>query len=606
MNIVVSSGKGGTGKTFLSTNLAKIISKKKRNITYVDCDVEEPNGHLFLKPNILEEKEIKISSPISIDPKKCTMCGKCVEVCNYNAIALIKNKSMIFKELCHACGACKVVCPKGAVIEGYRDIGTLRIAGKGNIKFFDASLSTGEGGMSPRLIKKLKHFYIKDGLNIIDSPPGTSCPVVETVKDSDICILVTDPTPFGINDLKLAVDMCRSLKINPLVVVNRAKYYNDDLKNYLNQEKLEILAEIPDDLEIAKNYSVGNLIVEKSEKYKKLFEEISEKLLNYDYKKLKIKKEYGKKEENKFKKSDLENEKIIPKTDDFKQIVVLSGKGGTGKTSITASFSKLFEKRVVSDCDVDAADLHLVLKPEIKKEGLFSGGYLASIIKDKCIGCGSCYEACRFDAIRKKNDKYEIDEIACEGCGTCKLVCKKNAIKLDRAINGKWFISKTRHSMMSHAKLGVAEENSGKLVSLVREKAKSLLEKEDKIIIMDGSPGTGCPVIASVTGTDYAVIVTEPTVSGLHDMKRVLALLKFFKVNAGVIINKYDLNLDMTEKIRKECLNSKVSVIGMIPYDDVITKAQNKGLSVVEYKPEHIVSEEIENIVILIKNILKV
>jgi len=270
------------------------------------------------------------------------------------------------------------------------------------------------------------------------------------------------------------------------------------------------------------------------------------------------------------------------------ELVIISGKGGTGKTSIAASFAALAKETVISDCDVDAADLHLILKPQIKERGDFSGGVLAEIDQDKCTACGKCKEACRFSAIREETSnnrsKFFIDQLACEGCGVCQLVCKDGAVKVKEAINGEWFTSMTRFGPMSHAKLGIAEENSGRLVSLVRDKEAKLAQEanKDKAII-DGSPGTGCPVIASLTGATYALVVTEPTVSGIHDMKRILEVTKYFGTPSGVVVNKYDLNMKMTDKIKLLCKDCSIKFIGVVPYDKKITEAQIKEQTVVEY-----------------------
>ncbi|MFH2034269.1 MAG: ATP-binding protein [Candidatus Margulisiibacteriota bacterium] len=268
-----------------------------------------------------------------------------------------------------------------------------------------------------------------------------------------------------------------------------------------------------------------------------------------------------------------------------KEIVVISGKGGTGKTSLTACFAALAKKAVTCDCDVDAADLHLVLSPTVKDRGLFSGGVTAEIDQEKCIRCGKCKDACRFSAIEIKEKKFYIDPLACEGCGVCKLVCPAGAVKTKPAINGEWFVSETRFGPMSHAKLGIAEENSGRLVTLVRQKASGLSSNETGgRIISDGAPGTGCPVIASLTGVNYALVVTEPTVSGLHDMERILDVTEHFRVPSGVVVNKYDLNLEMTDKI-KEIVKRRggISYMGEIPYDKNVTLAQMQRMSLVEY-----------------------
>src|SRR6056297_1261280 len=228
VKIAISSGKGGTGKTFIATNVARVLAKNGRQVRYLDCDVEEPNGHLFLKPIIEKEEDAIVFSPVGIDNDRCTGCGKCEESCMYNAIAVINEKALLFQDLCHICGACTLVCPENAIIETDRVIGTLLHGTSDTIDVHYGLLKTGEGGMSPRLIKKVKQ-HMGEGVNILDSAPGTSCPVVETVSDVDLCVLVTDPTPFGINDLKLSVDMCREIGMEPVVLVNRAEELNDAL-----------------------------------------------------------------------------------------------------------------------------------------------------------------------------------------------------------------------------------------------------------------------------------------------------------------------------------------------------------------------------------------
>ncbi|OPX90031.1 MAG: cell division inhibitor MinD [Pelotomaculum sp. PtaB.Bin104] len=269
----------------------------------------------------------------------------------------------------------------------------------------------------------------------------------------------------------------------------------------------------------------------------------------------------------------------------MKELVIISGKGGTGKTSLAASLVALAKKSVVVDCDVDAADLHLVLEPQIKKAEDFSGGKRARIMPASCNDCGKCYEICRFDAISKDESKkpaYFIDSIACEGCGVCSYFCPGKAIAFEPAIHGQWFISDTCYGPMVHARLGIAAENSGKLVSLVRGQAKMLAEKDDlPFIIVDGPPGIGCPVIASITGADAVLIVTEPTVSGEHDLERVAELVEYFKIPTYLCINKFDLNLEAARNIEKKAEKRGINVIGNIHYDRAVTEAQIKRLPVV-------------------------
>ena len=270
----------------------------------------------------------------------------------------------------------------------------------------------------------------------------------------------------------------------------------------------------------------------------------------------------------------------------MKEIVIVSGKGGTGKTSVAACMFAFAERPVVADCDVDAADLHLVLNPTVKKTEDFSGGKMAKILPDKCNGCGKCFELCCFEAVIRDEGKlpgYEIDPIACEGCGVCSYFCPEKAIEFKPAVNGQWFISDTRYGPMVHARLGIAEENSGKLVSLVRNQAKTIAEEENApYIIVDGPPGIGCPVIASVTGADAVLIVTEPTMSGEHDLERVVELIKHFKIPAYLCINKFDINPGMSAAIEEKAVANGVKVVGRIHYDRAVTEAQVKRLPVVE------------------------
>ena len=273
----------------------------------------------------------------------------------------------------------------------------------------------------------------------------------------------------------------------------------------------------------------------------------------------------------------------------MKEIVVVSGKGGTGKTSITASFAVLAKgKAVLADCDVDAADLHLVMRPEVRKVSEFRSGFKAQIRMDDCTGCGKCYSLCRFDAINKNGSEekqvFRIDPAACEGCGVCFRFCPAGAVDFEEEKCGEWFISESRTGPMVHARLGVAAENSGRLVTLVRNQARRIAEeKNTDMILIDGSPGIGCPVIASLTGTDLAVIVTEPTVSGLHDIERIAELTKKLHVPAVVCVNRWDINPETAEKIRETSSDHKLFFGGNVCYDTSVTRAQRQQLSVVEY-----------------------
>ena len=276
----------------------------------------------------------------------------------------------------------------------------------------------------------------------------------------------------------------------------------------------------------------------------------------------------------------------------MQEIVILSGKGGTGKTTIVASFAVLARDKVLVDCDVDAADLHLLLQPNVKRSEEFWSGKTAYIDKKYCTGCGICEQVCRFDAIRN----FKVDPVSCEGCGFCFHVCPENTIRMENNLSGEWFICDTKYGPLVHARLGIAQENSGKLVALVRQEARKLAQEQGLgYILSDGPPGIGCPVISSLSGANLVLAVTEPTLSGMHDLDRVLGVCQHFGVPALVCVNKYDINEENTSNIENFCEAMGVEVISKLPFDNVVTEALVKGLPVVEYCEDGI-TREIENL----------
>ena len=276
----------------------------------------------------------------------------------------------------------------------------------------------------------------------------------------------------------------------------------------------------------------------------------------------------------------------------MKELVVLSGKGGTGKTSIVASFAALARSKVLADCDVDAADLHLVLQPTMRASHEFWSGQVAVIDEEKCTQCDLCQDLCHFEAI---ND-FRVDPVSCEGCGFCFHICPAEAITMKESMSGHWFIADTKYGTLVHARLGIAQENSGKLVALVRQQARGIAESDRlNYIISDGPPGIGCPVISSLSGANLALLVTEPTQSGIHDMERVIDVCRHFEVPALVCINKHDINEDNTSSIEKYCISQGLKVAAKIPFDNVVTEAIVKGVPVVEYSQGRI-TEEIESL----------
>ncbi len=268
----------------------------------------------------------------------------------------------------------------------------------------------------------------------------------------------------------------------------------------------------------------------------------------------------------------------------MKELVVISGKGGTGKTSLVSAFAAKAENMVLCDADVDAADLFLVMDPAIVSENDFWSGCTAVINPDKCTQCDVCRDLCRFNAI---DETYTVDSISCEGCGVCVYFCPEKAVDFPENNCGNWFISDTRFGPMVHARLGVAEENSGKLVSLVRQEAAKLAKSKGlDLILTDGPPGVGCPVIASIGNASAVVIVTEPSMSGKHDMERVGKLAAHFQVPAMVCINKYDLNLDISREIEAYAEKNGLIFLGNIPFDPTFTKAMVQGRTLFEYQPD--------------------
>lgn len=586
MIIAIASGKGGTGKSTFAVNLAAQLKKEKKTVRLLDCDVEEPNDHLFIKPQFTQEIQVSVPKPVW-DENKCTGCGKCADNCNYNAMAVVKGKVLIFNELCHSCGVCAYVCPENALTEKETNIGTVHVTDeKDGFRFAHGYLDVGEA-LAPNVVKGVKKYINPDAINIIDASPGTACPVVEAVSGAGAAVLLTEPTPFGLNDLKLAVGLSLKLNVPTGIVINRSDGEDRIIRDYAEANNIPVIGTIPFNRKYAESYSRGDILVdhfpELGENINTIYEEII---------RLSKSKPASAPEEDATVTGPESKDAIVPgNADSHLELTVISGKGGTGKTTVTSCFCQLAEKPVLADNDVDAADLHLLLKPEIREVHDFEGGKKAEIQPEKCTACGKCANLCHFDAIEfngPANAAFEktckINDLACEGCGLCPLVCPVQAITCEPNITGQWFVSRTGFGPMAHAKLGIAEENSGRLVTQVRNRA-SELATENKLprIIADGPPGTGCPVIASISGTDNVVIVTEPTVSGVHDMERVLDLCAHFNIKAVVIVNKADLNREQANRIRKIASEKDSKVIAEIPFDRDVHNSLMEGKTVIDY-----------------------
>lgn len=593
MVITVASGKGGTGKTTFAVNLAYALSERGEEVRLLDCDVEEPNDHLFVRPEFTEQTVVTVPKPV-LDSSKCTACGKCSEACNYNAIAVVKGKVLIFNELCHSCGVCAYVCPEGALSEQDAEIGKVQASPSHKPFYFAHGLLNIGEALAPNVVNAVKQHLNLDAINIIDASPGTACPVVAAVTDADAVLLVTEPTPFGLNDLQLAVGLTLKLGVPTGIIVNRSDGEDKIIADYAKEVGLPIAGRIPFKREYAEVYSGGGILVEH-------FPELRENLLGI-YDNLLVSAPPVPTEAV----FDLVKGDPTPfetgKAESYKEITIISGKGGTGKTTVVASLARLAKHKVLADNDVDAADLHLLLAPTVREGHDFIGGTKGEIDPTKCMGCGTCAELCHFDAIRKEepavpeaspvggqenaktNVVYRIEPLACEGCGLCPRVCPVGAISSEKNIVGRWYVSGTSSGPMVHAKLGIAEENSGRLVAQVRDRAGKLAtELKQELILGDGPPGTGCPVIASVSGTDLVVIVTEPTVSGVHDMERVMNLATHFGVPAVVVINKADLNAEQAHRIEDIAKAHGSQVIGRIPFDRAVNDALMAGKTVIDY-----------------------
>jgi len=585
MNISIASGKGGTGKTTVAVNLAHAwanANDSQSKVHLVDCDVEAPNDHLFLDVSAAETRAVTLPKPV-IDENKCTACGKCAKACNYNALTVVAKHVLLFDELCHSCNVCGYVCPENAISYAPVEIGKIHSVKQG-LPFV---LSWGDLAVgqvqAPDIIRELRDELDINSINILDSSPGCGCAVRETLAGVDVVILVTEPTPFGLNDLRLAAELSLQLGLPTGIIINRSDGNDKIIEDFSQESGVPILGRIPFARKYAESYSKGQILAEQYPEIETIMHGLCEKIQA-------LAKTVPPKQTFLFEsQTEISGEKfaLAEPRSDMQETVVISGKGGTGKTTICASLAALRPGSVFFDADVDASNLPILLKGERIATQKFTSGAKAFIDYNKCIECGACAQSCRFRAIRKSEDgSYQIAPEACEGCGLCELVCPVDAIEMRPADTGYLHLSESKYGKLSHAFLNIGEENSGKLVTQVRNLAlTTLVAEKASYILGDGSPGIACPVIAAMTGCNLAIAVTEPTVSGVHDLKRVLKLAAHFDIASCVIINKADINIQQTNEIKDFCRKHKIEVIGEVPFDESVGKALKEGKHLLDVSP---------------------
>lgn len=579
MIVAVASGKGGTGKTFIATNLAAL----KGDVDFLDCDVEGANAHLFLRPSIERVLEVDVEVPEPV-ADLCTGCGECIRRCRFNALALVAGKVLVFPALCHSCDVCFAVCPASALGRKKHSLGTVRVGQWASGKFVDGELAIGEV-RSAEVIRRLKREVKPDRDTILDCPPGASCSVVESVDGADLCIIVTEPTPLGLHDLEVTLGVLDHLGIPRCVVINRCDLGFAPVEELCAKRDVPILAHIPFDPLVSRQYSNGELVVGRMEAYEQIFQDMARAVFERAWEKpqRKLMLALGK---------SVEDGEVRPASAAGRlprQLAVISGKGGTGKTTFSSALAHVAEGDVISDCDVEASNLHLVLRPNIRRSLPYEDTYVAEIDPEVCTGCGVCARSCRFGAI-EIDGKAVVDPVRCEGCGLCEIVCplggeEPHPVTLRRRVSGSAVEGEWRKGPFVSAQIDPGGENSGRLVTVLRGIAQESAP-DGKRILIDGAPGVGCPVNASLVSTDLAVIVTEPTPSGLHDMARAVELAKFLGVAPLVIVNKADLNPEEALRIENFCRDSGVRAIGRIPFDRGVATALSEGKSPVETDSE--------------------
>ena len=577
MKITIASGKGGTGKTTLAVNLAAYFSQVKNEATHlIDCDVDAANAHLFIEDAGDQSAPALVRKPV-VNEALCTGCGKCREACHYNAITILAGTPLIFDEMCHGCGACEYVCPEHAISYTKKAIGAFHYMDQTNLGF---KLSWGDLNIgevqAPDMIRQLKQIDSGSETYLYDASPGAGCPVRESMIGSDVVLLVTEPTPFGLNDLKMAAALAGDLGLPAAIVINRSRGQDEVIDTFAREFGLPVIGRIPFRREYAESISNGRLRVgdypDMIEVMKEIEEALRKLIKDHTVRSVRI---------NGSTTKEIYEPAHESKNRSVREFVIMSGKGGTGKTTLSAALAGLTKGSILFDADVDASNLPILLKGARQSEKRFLSGQKAVINPQICAQCNACITACHFNAI---SEGPRIIPEACEGCAFCTMVCPEHAITMKTAETGYVYLSDSPAGPISHAFLNIGEENSGKLVTQVREQAFSISNRESiDQILGDGPPGTGCPVIAATTGADLALIVTEPGLSGIHDMTRAIKLAKHFELQVLVVINKSDINRVQNQRIHDICEQEKVTILGEIPFDETVEKALNHEKSIIEF-----------------------
>jgi len=596
LKVVVCSGKGGTGKTTLALSLAWTLGHAEEfsmPVRLLDCDVEEPNCHLFLRGNYAEQIPVLAEKPV-FDMQLCIGCGRCANKCRYNAIAVVKGKPLVFNDLCHSCGVCGAVCPHDAITLKPEPIGEVLVDGSHRpFSFMFGRLQIGES-QSPMVIGKMLEHVLSTGLNIIDGPPGTACNTVKAIGAADKVILVTEPTPFGANDLALALDLCAQLHKPCGIVINRSDNNDGLIEALAERYRVPVIGKIPFKREYARACSDGLIL---TAEYPELRAEVIgsfSRLLSAAAVPAVVAADKIEHDECRIDSGSAADRK----SDDYQELTVLSGKGGTGKTTVTGALIALSDSLVAADCDVDAANLRLLMNDRVLYTERACLGSEAVIEQRKCIKCGKCFEQCRFAAIDfdAAAGTYRVNELNCEGCGLCVEICPAKAISEKRAETGNLMLSESARGRLVHAKLAPAAENSGKLVSMVRSLAFAIADQQQKEwLLVDGPPGTACPAIASVTGSDRVMLVTEPTIAAVHDLERIIKLVRHFGIKPEIVINKADINPTYARKIRDLADTAGYRILGEIPFDETVKEAIKAGVPIVDFN-EGPASQAVKNI----------